>query len=123
MKKQQWRLILELLSGGPMPLCGERLGAILSAPLEVSPLLDAHRTSIGGVQRLSGYIAGLSWDQLIWLHQMIFLKYGVRKYEKSLMIHCSWNIKEQSKDPPAPLVSGSPVEVRAGVCFRRAGGH
>ena len=110
MKKQQWRLILELLSGGPMPLCSGRLGAILSAPPEV--------------QRLSRYIAGLSWDHLIWLHEIIFLKYGVRKHEKSLMIHCSWNIMEQSEDsPPAPLVSGSPVEVLVGVCFRRAGGH
>lgn len=98
MKKQQWRLILELLSGGPMPLCGGGLGAILSAPPEVSPLRptqDIYRWCQG----LSGYTAGLSWDHLIWLHEIIFLKYGVRKHEKSLII-LQYQRTERRSPPP-----------------------
>ena len=64
MREQQWRLILELLSGGPMTLCGGGLGAILSAPPKVSPLRatqDIYRWCPGAPWIYSWFILGSSY--------------------------------------------------------------
>ena len=79
--------------GGPS-LSGDRPGPLLSAPPEVSPLLEAHGMSmvshgLGGETLILGTTSALLQGSLIWLHEIVFLKYGVRRGEQSLTAYSS----------------------------------
>lgn len=131
MERQWWEFVLEHLSGGIRDSVAEAREQLLPTPPEVSPLWRATQDTPSQCPAMIwvcrwlflGITSALLYGPLIWLHEIIFLKYGVRKDEKALMVYRFWNIKKVRKYSPSVGFCGSQGGGGTLVYFGRAAGH
>lgn len=109
MERQWWEFVLEHLSGGIRDSVVEAREQLLPASPEVSPLWRTTQDTPSQCPAMIwvcrwlflGITSALLYGPLIWLHEIIFLKYRVRKDEKALMVYRFWNIKKVRKYSPS----------------------